>query len=139
MENVLISNICIYDTNRGFAVFAGDGGYVKNVSIINVVMDTHIFAGDWWGKGEPFVICSANSNGIIENIRISELTADSENIGLIAGNVRGVTIHDSHINIVDSSNRRYAAEYDIAPNGTLAVKNHFVGKYYTDNGITVCE
>lgn len=137
VENVLVSNVCIHGTNRGIAVFAGDNGYVKNVSFSNIVMDTHIRAGGWWGKGEPFVICCANSGGIIDNVRISGLCASSENIGVVAGNVTGLSITDSRINIVKSDKRKFATYYDIAPNGTLADKNDFSGEFYVEKGIEI--
>lgn len=137
VENVLANNICINDTNRGIAIFAGDNGYVKNVSVSNVIMDTHILAGGWWGKGEPFVICSANSNGVIENVKISGLTAQSENIGVIVGTVNNLTIHNLQISIIESKNRKYAKNYDIAPNGKIDKQNDFVGEYYIENTIKI--
>ena len=79
------------------------------------------------GKGEPFVICSANSNGVINNVRISGLSAISENIGVVAGNVTELAITDSNIHIIDSDKRRFASSYDIAPNGKLYAENKFFG------------
>lgn len=137
VENVLVSNVCIHDTNRGLAVFAGDNGYVKNVSVSNVIMDTHILAGGWWGRGEPFVICSANSSGVIDNVRISGLSAKSENIGVVAGNVTGLAITDSNIQIVNSDKRSLASSFDIAPNGKLCAENDFSGSFYAEQGIEI--
>ena len=62
MRDVALSNLVMHDCSRGFAIQAGDGGWVENVVIDNIVMETRMFAGAWWGKGEPLVISAAHSN-----------------------------------------------------------------------------
>jgi polygalacturonase len=97
IRDVVISNLVIQGTTRGFTVFAGDDGWVENVSIENIVMRTRIRAGDWWGKGEPLVIFAPKSNGRIENIRVRGITAQSENGIAIIGdrkNIREVSLED---------------------------------------------
>ena len=61
VRDVAMSNLVMHDCSRGFAIQAGDDGWVENVVIDNVVMETRMFAGAWWGKGEPLVISAANS------------------------------------------------------------------------------
>lgn len=139
IENVIISNIIIRESNRGIAIFAGNCGYVKNVLISRVIMDTHIYAGGWWGKGEPFVITSANSDGIIQNVDISDIMASSENIGVISGNVKNIRIRNFAFDLMYTDKRKYAGEFDIQPNGELKIKNTFEGKYFTDRPDEVFE
>lgn len=137
IENVVVSNLCIHDTNRGLAIFASDGGYVKNIAVSNVVMDTHIYGGGWWGKGEPFVICASNSCGCIDNIHLSNIYSVSENIGFIGGNVENISIHDCNVRVVDSKNRRFAKKFDVAPNGEIDAENTFDGEYYLEKNIKI--
>lgn len=95
IRDVVISNLTIYDSSRGFTIFAGDNGWVENVSIQNIVMHTRIHAGDWWGKGEPLVVFAPKSNGRIEHVRVSGVTATADNgIAIIGdrGNVRDIAL-----------------------------------------------
>lgn len=130
IKNILIENICITETNRGLAIFAGDEGCVEDVKISNVIMDTHIFTKEWWGKGEPIVICSANSSGVIRNVTMKDITADSENKAIAVGNIENLQISDCHISVTDRGGREFATDYDISPNGKLDVKNDFEGIWY---------
>ncbi len=132
VENVILSNLIIRDSNRGLAIFAGDRGYVENVCISNIIMDTHIYAGGWWGKGEPFVITASNSTGQIRNVRMSHIIARSENIGVLTGNLSHIRILDLSLDLLYTEKRCYARTYDILPNGTLPEENTFSGKYFTD-------
>lgn len=132
VKNVLIENICITDTNRGIAIFAGEEGRVQNVKISHVTMDTHILTMEWWGRGEPIVICSANSTGVISNISICDVYAEAENKAVAVGTIEDLCIDRCDIHLVDRGGRKYAAEYDISPNGKLNVENDFKGSWYKE-------
>ena len=96
VRNVTVSNLVIHDSNRGIAVFANDRGWVKDVLISGLVMDTRLIAGGWWGKGEPLVI-AAGGTGTITGVSVSQVRAESDN-GIVifgqAGNVRDVVLRD---------------------------------------------
>lgn len=97
IRDVIISNLTIFNSSRGFTIFAGDDGFVENVSIQNIVMHTRILAGDWWGKGEPLVIFAPNCSGHIENVRVCGVTARAEQGVVIFGdrkNVREIVLDD---------------------------------------------
>jgi polygalacturonase len=118
VRNVAVSNLVIKDTNRGFAIFARDKGWVENVRIQNVVMETRLFAGGWWGKGEPLVLCAAGS-GRIENISVSNVRAESENSILVVGqtnSIRAVELRDWSLTLNYGRNRSlFKALYELAP------------------------
>lgn len=78
VRNVTISNIVIHDSNRGFSIFSGKDGFVENVAITNIICDTRIYAGAWWGKGEPVVIC-AYQQGSIRKVVFSNIIIKCEN------------------------------------------------------------
>ena len=119
VRDVVISNLTIHNTNRGFTIFAGDDGWVENVSIQNIIMHTRIYAGDWWGKGEPLVICAAQSRGRIENIRVRGITAHSENGAVIVGdarNVREIVLEDWSIALSHGENHKlFGGVIDLQP------------------------
>ena len=137
VRNICVSNINISDSNRGIAVFAKDGGKVSNVHMSNINMETRVFCGEWWGRGEALFICAANSNGIIENMTFENIYADSENGAVIVGednNVRNITLSNFNISLKNSENRKLLGNaLDMRPNGY--VENHFlepVGKYVSN-------
>jgi len=120
VRNVAISNLVIRDSGRGLAIQAGDGGWVENVEVTNVVIGTRMFAGAWWGKGEPFVISAANSpSGHIRGISISHVRANAENSILIVGrdrNVSDITLSDISLELGTSPNDAlYGTMLDLAP------------------------
>ncbi len=53
VRKVLINNVVITDSNRGIAFMTFDGGYVSDVVIANVTIETHRFDWFWWGDGDP--------------------------------------------------------------------------------------
>ena len=119
VRDAVLSNLVMHDCSRGFAIQAGDGGWVENVVISNVVMETRMFAGAWWGKGEPFVISAANSSAHIRGISISHLRARSENSILVVGrnhNVSDIVLDDLDLTFSTSPNSAlYGQEFDLAP------------------------
>lgn len=126
IRDVVISNLSIHDSSRGFAVFVGDGGFVENVSIQNVVMHTRIIAGDWWGKGEPLAIFAPNCSGHIRHIRVKGLIARCENGAFIIGdrkNVSDVVLDDWAIELARGPNHELFGDVmDLQPVGMLPIK-----------------
>jgi polygalacturonase len=120
VRDVALSNLVMHDCSRGFAIQAGDGGWVENVVINNVVMETRMFAGAWWGKGEPLVISAANSSSAhIRGVSINHLRAWSENSILVVGqnhNVSDIVLGDLDLTFSYSPNSAlYGQEFDLAP------------------------
>jgi hypothetical protein len=109
VRNVAVNNLVIKDNNRGFAIFARDKGWVENVRIHNVVMETRLFAGGWWGKGEPLVLCAAGS-GHIKDVSVANVRAESENGILVIGeknNIRDVELRDWSLTLSYGHNRAW--------------------------------
>ena len=132
VRDVAISNLVISDSSRGFAIQAGDHGWVEHVTIDNVVMETRMFAGAWWGKGEPFIISAANSDSArIQGITISHVRARAENSILVVGqnkNVRDIVLSDWDLAIGYSANAPlYGQEFDLAP---APLRPSFMAKHH---------
>ena len=89
-KDVTISNIIIYDSNRGIGIFTGNKTIIKNVTINNVMLTTRIFTASWWGKGEAVMICGAADGSAIENINISNLSGTCQNGIAVYGNNNNV-------------------------------------------------
>lgn len=120
VKNVTVSNINITNSNRGILIFARENGSVSNVHMSNLNISTRVFAGGWWGKGEPIIICADNSNGLIENVNISNVFAEGENGIIVAGkdkNVRNITFNNVAVKVKSSENRElFGKSLDLRPN-----------------------
>lgn len=119
VRNVALSNLVIRDSSRGFAIQAGDDGWVENVLIDNVVLETKMFAGAWWGKGEPLLLSAANSKGRIHGVTVSHLRGQAENGILVVGekrNVSNIVFEDLDLTFGHSLNAPlYGGAFDLAP------------------------
>lgn len=104
-EDVAISNLVIHNTNRAFTVFAADGGFIRQVSVSNVVLHTKIYGGVWWGKGEALVICAAEK-GCIDGLMMSGVSGTCENGIALFGydNVTNIKLTDIALSVVPSGN-----------------------------------
>lgn len=120
VRDVIISNIIIQNSNRGIGIFAnGKNGYVGNVRVKNLIIGTKIFAGTWWGKGEPIVILAPEEGNIIEDIDMESISINSENGILVYGageNVRNVKLKNLDIKLDYGKNRDLFGKYiDLSP------------------------
>lgn len=82
----------------------------------NVIAETHLYCGGWWGKSEPIVVCTYNSTGTIKNVTFDGISAKSENSVIIAGNnISNIKFKDCNFDIdLD----KYTADiYEFSPNG----------------------
>ena len=120
VRDVQIRNCMIHDSNRGLTIFAGKGGFVKNVSIDGLTLDTRIFAGYWWGKGEPLVICSSEADSPIENISFRNAVIRSENSIIVSGvdgSISGVSLENLNMELGYGTRRPwYGKQIDLSPN-----------------------
>ncbi len=134
IKNVLISNCIIKESNRGLCFMCSDEcGAIENVRVQNMIIDTRIRAGNWWGNGEPILMMlnkedshipaeqkpSKVTEGSIRNVTISGVTCMSENaIGVVAagGKLSEVTLRDIDIIRKPSDNIELKGHrFDLAP------------------------
>ena len=83
IHHMVFSNIIMYSSNRGIGIFARDNTDIEDLIFSNIIIQTRIYTGNWWGKGEPIHIsavkATANGNaGKIKNIHFSNITAEAE-------------------------------------------------------------
>ena len=107
VRNVICSDLVISDGNRGILVCAGDGGWVENVRASNIIMHTHLFAGFWWGKGEPLAIMTAGS-GRVEGVDVARVRGATAGGIVIVGSgesIRDISLDDWSLRLSSGSNR----------------------------------
>jgi hypothetical protein len=90
--NCVFQNLVISDSNRGIAIYgSADTAWFSNINI-----QTRLFNGQWWGKGEPiYLSVSPDAGGAaqIKNIHFSNIDADAESGIMIYGTAASI-IHD---------------------------------------------
>lgn len=119
VRNVQIHHLILSEGNRGIGIFAGDGGSVENIQADHLILKTHLYAGFWWGKGEPLILSAADSSGTIRNVRVSQVLAHSEGSIVIAGkddNITGIVLEDWDLTLVPCETRRHLGNWiDLQP------------------------
>jgi polygalacturonase len=81
--NLLFDNIRIYGSNRGIGIFQRRKGNISNMLFSNMIIDTRLYPGQWWGHGEPIHISAlpgigSKEVGTISNIRFENIIARGE-------------------------------------------------------------
>ena len=112
IKNVTISNCIIKESNRGLCFMCNDeSALVENVRISNMIIDTRVRAGNWWGNGEPIFMMAVKHNFgdpeaqnphtatdcAIRNIHIDGVTCMGENAIGVYGtddNIREVELRN---------------------------------------------
>ena len=91
VRNVLINNVVIRESNRGFCIMCNPKtGLVENVRVSNMVLETQVAAGIYWGNGEAVLIMSLDQE---KHVPIEQRPARNESI-----NVRNISLHDIYCN-----------------------------------------
>jgi hypothetical protein len=115
-----VNNVKILPSTRAIIIFAGDGGKVEHIEVENLTAETCIHTGDWWGKGEGFVLCAKNSNGAISDITFKNCSFVQENPSIIAGeagNISNVTLSNcEHTYRRGNAHPYYVGKIDLQPN-----------------------
>lgn len=112
IRNVTISNCIIKESNRGLCFMCNDEcGLIENVRINNMIIDTRIRAGNWWGNGEPIFFMVVKQDGhlpdgqkpdrvtdcAIRNVHVDGVTCMGENaIGVVGteSSIREITFRN---------------------------------------------
>jgi len=95
MSNIFFENITIWDSNSGIAMQNRGAGDVHNVTFRDIRVETRYVAPRWWGNGEWLTITSQPRNrgdkiGRVYDILLQNITARSENGGLVSGMANGM-------------------------------------------------
>ncbi len=90
-RNLLFNNIVIRDSNRGILINARYGETIENVVFSNIVIETRLYKGKWWGKGEPIHISAVaefedeRRARAVRNVTFSNVTATGDHGVVIYG------------------------------------------------------
>ena len=122
VRNITITNCVVKESNRAFCIMTSSGtSIVENIRVSNMILDTKIRCGNWWGNGEPIAVFSTYHNseyyrdGIpdrnirynIRDVHFDNITCTGENaIGIVGEgkNMENVTFSNISFRLKDSRN-----------------------------------
>ena len=98
IRNGTLSNLIIHTSTRGILLNVRGSGTIENLLFDNIVIQTQLSTGYWWGKGEPIHISAlpradGTSSGAVRNVRFSNILADSES-GIVLYGTKEIVIRD---------------------------------------------
>jgi len=126
IRNCVFENLVIRDTNRGLGLFVRQEGSIENVLFSNIIIQTRLHTGHWWGKGEPIhisVLPAGKSNGAlgrIRNVTFTNILAESES-GIVfwahkPDRIENVTLNQIRLHIRKSLlSASYGGNIDLRP------------------------
>lgn len=81
-------NLTIH-SNRGLLVCDRGEGDTAHLLFSNIIIETTLITGHWWGKAEPIYIVTdagTNGKGMVRDVRFTNITAEAESGIVIYGN-----------------------------------------------------
>jgi polygalacturonase len=74
------NNIVIYGSNRGIGIFNRDAADIEELIFSNIIIETRLHNGQWWGTGEPIHLSSISRfegepAGQIKNVQFNNIIA----------------------------------------------------------------
>ncbi|HUX97013.1 MAG TPA: glycosyl hydrolase family 28 protein [Bacteroidales bacterium] len=119
------SNITIYDSNRGIGIFAHDTTDIEDLIFNNIIIETRLYNGHWWGHGEPIHLSCVSrfpghDAGQIRNVIFSNIIATGEQGILVFGRKesRIENISFNNVNLLIRKGREtlsYGGNFDLRP------------------------
>lgn len=84
------SNIVIHDSHRGIGIFAHDASNIEDLIFSNIIIETRLLNGQWWGHGEPIHLScisrlEGQPAGQIKNVQFNNINAIGEQGILVFG------------------------------------------------------
>ncbi len=119
------SNIIIYDSHRGIGIFAHDTTDIEDLTFDNIIIETRLYNGQWWGNGEPIHLsCISRFEGYkpgkIKNVMFSNITATGEQgiiiYGLKESPAENITISNLRLYLRKGKETMfYGGNFDLRP------------------------
>ncbi|MDB6095509.1 MAG: hypothetical protein JWM32_3071 [Verrucomicrobia bacterium] len=125
-RNLVFHNLVIHDSNRGICLCVRDRGGIENVLFANIVIQTRLYKGKWWGKGEPIHVSIVPASfskapmGRIRNVGFSHLVIEGEQgivvVGEPANPVENLTFENVRLRLrTGPLQASFGGNYDLRP------------------------
>ena len=149
--NLLFDNIRIYGANRGIGIFQRRKGNISNMLFSNMIIDSRLYPGQWWGHGEPIHISAVPAMGfkevgIISNVRFTNIIAKGEEgivlYGSAESSLKDIRFDNVQLTLVRGTFTDInGGNFDLRPtnNGVPAIFKHDIPAIYAHyvDGLTI--
>lgn len=90
IRKLSFNNIVIYDSNRGIGVFVRDAADIEELIFSNIIIETRLHDGHWWGNGDPIHLSAISRfegepAGRIRDVQFTNITATGEHGIMVYG------------------------------------------------------
>jgi hypothetical protein len=119
------SNIQIYGSNRGIGIFAHDASNIEELIFSNILIETRLHNGQWWGNGEPIHISAisrfeGHSAGGVMDVQFNNIIATGEHglifYGLEDSHLENISLVNVRLKIVmGKETLTYGGNFDLRP------------------------
>jgi len=121
----VFSNIIIQDSHRGIGIFAHDKSNIEDLIFTNIIIETRLYNGQWWGHGEPIHLsCISRFEGVragqIKNVQFNQINATGEQ-GILVYGLEESRLENIRFNQVQLRMRKgketmdYGGNFDLRP------------------------
>ena len=145
------SNIVIHDSNRGIGIFAHDASNIEDLIFSDIIIETRLYNGQWWGNGEPIHLSSISrfeglTSGQIKNVQFNNINAIGEH-GILVYGQKESPMENIRFNNVQLRIRKgketlnYGGNFDLRPAAPKAMQmfEHDIPGIYAQyvNGLNI--
>ena len=139
------SNIVIYDSQRGIGIFAHDASNIEDLIFSDIIIETRLLNGQWWGHGEPIHISCISRfpgkvAGQIKNVQFNNINAIGEQ-GILVFGQKESPMENIQFNNVQLRMRKgketmgYGGNFDLRPASDKSMRmfEHDIPGIYAQN------
>ena len=145
------SNIVIHDSHRGIGIFAHDASNIEDLIFTDIIIETRLLNGQWWGHGEPIHLSSISRfegqpSGQIKNVQFNNINAIGEH-GILVFGQKESPMENIQFNNVQLRMRKgketigYGGNFDLRPATPKAMQifEHDIPGIFAQhvNGLTI--
>jgi len=145
VRHCIFSNITIYESNRGIGIFAHDTTDIEDLIFNNIIIETRLYNGHWWGHGEPIHLSCASrfagfKAGKIKNVIFSNIIATGGQGIIVYGRnesrIENITFENISLSIKKGSETMsYGGNFDLRPaaDNKLQIFEHDIPGIYAQH------
>jgi len=125
IRRCLFSNIQIYGSNRGIGILAHDASDIEELIFSDILIETRLHNGQWWGNGEPIHISAVSrfeghSAGKVKNVQFNNISATGEHglifYGLQDSQLENIRLSNIRLKIKNGKETlTYGGNFDLRP------------------------
>ena len=125
IRKCIFSNIVISESNRGIGIYARDASSIEDLIFSNIIIETRLHNGQWWGHGEPIHLSvisryEGKPVGQIKNVQFNNITATGEQgiflYGLKESHMENIQLNNVQLNLKKGKETMgYGGNFDLRP------------------------